>query len=127
MHLSLKYDLPFTTITVACKGLVMEIPQVLIDTGSGSTVLAADVVSAIQIIPSAEDVLYSIRGVGGSEAVFSRKVDYLQVGVCMVSDFEVEIGGMDYGFEINGILGTDFLLRVGAIINLRAMKIEFAN
>jgi len=105
----------------------MEIPQVLIDTGSGSTVLAADVVSAIQIIPSAEDVLYSIRGVGGSEAVFSRKVDYLQVGVCMVSDFEVEIGGMDYGFEINGILGTDFLLRVGAIINLRAMKIEFAN
>lgn len=33
---------------------------------------------------------------------------------------------MDYGFEINGILGMDFLINAGAIINLRSMTIEFA-
>ena len=33
---------------------------------------------------------------------------------------------MDYGFEINGILGMDFLLCAGAIINLRAKSLEFA-
>jgi len=49
------------------------------------------------------DVLYTIRGVGGTEAVFSRRIDRLQLGDREVVDFEVEIGGMDYGFEINGI------------------------
>lgn len=33
---------------------------------------------------------------------------------------------MDYGFAINGILGMDFLVSAGAIINLREMTIEFA-
>ncbi|MDI6769053.1 MAG: retropepsin-like aspartic protease [Anaerolineales bacterium] len=107
--------------------MTIEISQVLVDTGSASTVLAADIVFGIKIVPSPEDVLYSISGVGGSEAVFSRKVDYLQAGERKVSDFEVEIGGMDYGFEINGILGMDFLRQVGAIINLREMKIDFAD
>jgi hypothetical protein len=42
-----------------------------------------------------------------------------------VLDFEIEVGGMDYGFEINGILGMDFLLRAGAILNLRELSLEF--
>ena len=38
----------------------------------------------------------------------------------------IEVGGMDYGFEMHGILGMDFLTRAGAIINLREMTIAFA-
>lgn len=30
---------------------------------------------------------------------------------------------MDYGFDINGILGMDFLKKVGAIINLDEMTV----
>jgi len=33
---------------------------------------------------------------------------------------------MDYGFDINGILGMDVLLSVGAIINLHDKRIDFA-
>jgi predicted aspartyl protease len=122
----LKYNLPFTAIIVSYKGMAIEIAQVLVDTGSASTILSADVVAGIKIVPSPEDVLYSIGGIGGSEAVFSRRADYLQVGEHTIADFEVEIGGMDYGFEINGILGMDFLRAVGAIINLKEMTIELA-
>jgi hypothetical protein len=78
-------------------------------------------------VPLPQDTLRVIRGVGGSEAVFIRRVDYLQVGERSLSDFEIEVGGMDYGFEINGILGMDFLLQAGAIINLRDMRIGFAD
>jgi len=126
MQLLLKDNLPFATVTVAHQGLTAEISNVLIDTGSGTTILAADAVQAIQVTPSPEDTLYTIRGVGGSEVVFARHVDSLQLGECTLNNFEVEIGGMDYGFEINGILGMDFLTQAGAIINLRDMKIEFA-
>lgn len=125
MQLSLKYDLPFVTVEIAYKDQRTEIPHVLVDTGSGSTVMSADMVAKAGIFPSPEDVLYNIRGVGGNEAVFSRKVDFLQIGERRMAAFEIEIGGMDYGFEINGILGMDFLLKAGAIINLQEMKIEF--
>jgi len=126
MQLVLKGNLPFTILTVTYRGQMVEVSNVLIDTGSGTTILSADIVKALQIAPSPKDTLYAIRGVGGSEVVFSRRVDNLKLGECSIDDFEVQIGGMDYGFEINGILGMDFLLQAGAIINLRDMKIEFA-
>jgi len=69
--------------------------------------------------------LLTVRGVGGAEVVFTRLVDRVQVGCRAVEQFEVEIGGMDYGFEIDGILGMDFLMRTGAIINLHRLQLEF--
>ena len=42
-----------------------------------------------------------------------------------LSNFWIEVGGMNYGFEINGIFGMDFLTRAAAIINLRELQIEF--
>ncbi len=125
MQLLLRDNIPFVSIFVIYKDTSIEIPSVLVDTGSATTILSADLVQIIQITPSPEDSLYTIRGVGGSEVVFSRKVDYLKLGECFINNFEVEIGGMDYGFEINGILGMDFLVQAGTIINLRDMKIEF--
>ncbi|MEA1967639.1 MAG: retropepsin-like aspartic protease [Thermodesulfobacteriota bacterium] len=125
MQLSLKHNLPFTTVRVSYKGDVLEIPDILVDTGSSSTVLSADFLAKINITPLAEDVLHTISGVGGSEVVFTRLIDYLQIGEKKISNFEIEIGGMDYGFQINGILGMDFLVRAGALINLQEIKIEF--
>lgn len=125
MQLLLRDNIPFVSIVVIYKDTSIEIPSVLVDTGSATTILSADLVQIIQITPSPEDSLYTIRGVGGSEVVFSRKVDYLKLGEYFINDFEIEIGGMDYGFEINGILGMDFLVQAGTIINLRDMKIEF--
>ena len=43
-----------------------------------------------------------------------------------VDQFEVEIGEMDYGFEMGGILGMDFLRAAGAVIDLGRLTIEFA-
>ena len=56
----------------------MDIPQVLVDTGSATTLLAADIVATIGIVPLPQDVLYTLRGVGGTEVVFTRRLDALQ-------------------------------------------------
>ena len=125
-QLSLKDDLPFTTVTVAYQGAALDIQHVLVDTGSATTILAADIVASIQIVPLPGDILHTIRGVGGTEVVFTRRVDSLQVGKRSLPDFEIEVGGMDYGFEINGILGMDVLTRTYAIINLTEMSLTFA-
>ncbi len=43
-----------------------------------------------------------------------------------LKNFKVEIGVMDYGFEINGIIGIDLLKAVGAIIDLNKMIVKQA-
>lgn len=127
MKLILIDNLPFITIALTYHGKTIQIDYVLIDTGSASTILSADEVASIDIYPSPEDSLYTIRGVGGNEVVFSRVVDELRIGERGISGFEVEIGGMDYGFDIQGIFGMDFLTKVGAIINFRKMTVSFGS
>jgi len=59
------------------------------------------------------------------KVVFEKQLDYLQIGSQRIEQFAVEIGAMDYGFSIHGILGMDFLLQAGAVLDLNEMKIEF--
>jgi hypothetical protein len=58
--------------------------------------------------------------------VFTRRIDRLDVGGRGLDQFEVEIGGMDYGFDIGGILGMDFLHGAGAVLDLHALELTFA-
>lgn len=125
MRLQLRDNLPFISINVKHQGKNIKIKNVLVDTGSGGTILAADVLSKIGIAPQADDTLHTIFGVGGSEVVFTRKIDELKVGEFTIKQFEIEIGGMDYGFNIQGIVGMDFLISAGAKINLEKLEIEF--
>lgn len=48
-----------------------------------------------------------IRGVGGTEFVFMKTIDRLSAGTLETDNFEIEIGAMDYGIELDGILGLD--------------------
>ena len=127
MRLLLRDNLPFLELSIAYHGICITIEDVLLDTGSASTVLAADAVVGIGLTQSPTDMLYVVGGVGGTEFVYSRQVDYVQVADRKLSDFTIEVGGMDYGFRINGILGMDFLTQAGANINLRELQIEFTD
>lgn len=51
MQLRLIDDLPFITVTAAYQNTSVDIPNVLVDTGSATTILAVDRVDAIQIVP----------------------------------------------------------------------------
>lgn len=125
MQLQIRDNLPFVEVSITHNGKSIESSDILVYTGSGGTILAADIMFAVGIIPQAEDILHTIFGVGGSEVVFTRKIDMLSVGTYTIHHFEVEVGGMDYGFNVKGILGMDFLIATGAQINLHEMKIDF--
>jgi hypothetical protein len=127
MQLIFRDNLIFVDVTIAYQGTTLDITNILVDTGSATTILAADIVTSIQILPVESDNLYTIRGVGGIEFVFARHVDYLQIGERRLLNFEIKMGEVDYGFGINGVLGMDFMVRTGAIINLKHKKIEFCD
>lgn len=125
MHLILKDNLPFVTVTVAFGERQIAISSVLIDTGSAATILSADSVARLGVEPAPDDILHIIRGVGGYETVFTRRATAIQIGNYELLNCDVQIGGMDYGFEINGILGMDILMRAGALLDLKNQEIAF--
>jgi hypothetical protein len=66
--------------------------NVLIDTGSASSILKGELIEEINIKPEPEDLLGSVRGVGGSEFVYIKQVDLLSIGDLEVYNFKIDIG-----------------------------------
>ncbi len=123
MKIRIKNGLPYVKVSLSHERREMTFENVLLDTGSAGTVFSADSLSDIGLKLEVNDSLHRIRGVGGTEFVFSKSVSCLSAGELRVRDFEIEIGAMDYGFEIEGILGINFLLGVGACIDLAELEI----
>ncbi|OEF95968.1 retropepsin-like aspartic protease [Desulfuribacillus alkaliarsenatis] len=98
--------------------------NVLIDTGSASTIFKLDTVEEIGLIAEADDTVGTISGVGGSEYVFLKKIDSIELNGLQIKDFTVDIGVMDYGIEIDGIIGTDFLMKVRGVVDLDKLLFE---
>ena len=92
MQFALKDNLPFTSVVIGYKESEVEVTNVLIDTGSASSIFSADIVEQIRIVPSPQDTLQVIRGIGGTEVVFKRHVDFLKVGEFRLPNFEIEVG-----------------------------------
>ena len=127
MNIQVRDGLPCVTDTLLYGGQQLDLANVLLDTGSAGTLFAADQVLAVGLQYEADDTVQRIRGIGGAEFVFVKRVDRLSVGELQVSDFAIEVGAMDYGFAIDGIIGTDFLLPVGAVIDLSRLEIHRAS
>lgn len=118
LNLKIRHNLPFVTMKVEYRDKEKSLDNVLIDTGSASSILKAELVEDIGIKLEPEDTIGSVRGVGGSEFVYIKNIDSLSIGNLKVEDFKIDIGEMDYGFDIDAIIGMDFLQRTGAVIDL---------
>ncbi|GGG06807.1 hypothetical protein [Paenibacillus aceti] len=75
MNIAVENGLPFVSVRIYYRGKKLELRKVLLDTGSASTLLKADVVGEIGIVPEGNDVVDTIRGVEGIEYVYTKTLD----------------------------------------------------
>lgn len=123
MKIRLQDGLPYVSATLVFRGERILLDDVLVDTGSVGTILSADKTMGIGVRYEPSDFVHRIRGVGGAEFVFGKQIDVLTVGELEVHDLQVEIGAMDYGLDLDGIIGIDFLIQANAIIDLAQMDL----
>lgn len=123
VKLDYKYGLPFCQVSLVYKGKSVTLDNVLLDTGSGGSVFKMDKVDEIGITIEDDDTIDTISAVGGIEFVYNKNIDGISIGNLELRNFTIEVGVMDYGFEVNGILGMDFMKGIGAIIDLDKMII----
>jgi len=123
IDLRLLHGLPIVCIDVLFSGRQLRLENVLLDTGSAGTILDADKVAEIGVRPEGMDRTAIIHGVGGTEIVFTKWFDAVVLGDFTVNECKVEIGAMDYGIEIDGILGFDFMRTARLIIDTNKMRV----
>ena len=92
--------LPFAEIILLHNNKTLVINKALIDTGSMSTIISTEYALELDLHPEANDTIRTIRGVGGIEYVYEKSVDTLKIDTEKVSSFKLQIGAMDYGFNI---------------------------
>ncbi len=124
-ELVIENGLLLTDMTIEFNQQSLLLNRVLVDTGSGSTVISTDLAASIGIVPEINDTIYRISGVGGSEFVYSKKVDAVTIGNMKTDIFELEIGLMNYGFDLDGIIGLDLLTKLKAVINVDELTLHY--
>lgn len=67
--------------------------------------------------PEGEDKTAIVHGIGGAEIVFTKWFDSVILGDWSVDSCKIEIGAMDYGIDVQGILGFDFMRAAKLIID----------
>ena len=82
-------NLPFVELKVKYKEKEMTLENAHIDTGSAKSILKGKLVEKIGIKPEPQDILGSVRCIGGSEYIYIKKVNTLAIGDLQVDDFKV--------------------------------------
>jgi predicted aspartyl protease len=123
MNIELRDGLPFVKLDLTHKDKTLNVKNVLVDTGSASTIISTDIAINLELGPSPDDELFRIRGVGGSEYVYEKNIEKIKLETATIMNLKVDVGAMDYGFEIDAIIGMNFLISAKLIIDLDKMII----
>ncbi len=121
MKLYFRYGLPFAEVELINADNSIELFKVLIDTGSATTIISTETAINLGLGPNADDEISIVRGVGGIEAVYEKNVEVIKLDTAILKNIKVDVGAMQYGFEIDAIIGMDVLGQAKAVLDLGEM------
>lgn len=127
MKIRLERGLAYVEIALTFRGRSLRLADTILDTGSASTIFSADRLLEIGVVPEPADALHRLRGIGGTEYAFTKRLDLLAAGDLETANFEIEVGAMDYGFPADGIVGLDYLMKTGALIDLKRLELRLSD
>jgi len=116
--------LAFVSVTLGANGKTVDLSNILLDTGSAATIFKTDDLSPLGITLNKNDIIREVVGIGGSELVVEKQVEAIIVGEIEISPFTIQVGDINYGYTINGILGLDFLRRAEVIVDFKNLEIK---
>lgn len=99
---------------------VLNLKNVLVDTGSATTLINSDYIKT-----DGTEIIDTIYGVGGYETILNKHVDTFKVNGFIIENFKIDLGDMDFGIQLDAILGLDSLTILRANINIKDSILSF--
>jgi len=88
MRFDLIDQLPFVKITLVNEGKEAEFTNFLMDTGSASTVIPAEIAAELGLDSLPTDKIFRIHGIGGMEYVYEKHIDKITLADANSADRE---------------------------------------
>lgn len=124
MKLEYREGLLFTSIDIEYKQKVKVINNIVIDTGAAGSIISPDIVDDIGIYAELKDKLVQYYGVGGSmHNAFVKNIDEIKIGNTKIKNIDIDFGIVDMKDKVNGLIGLDILMKIGAIIDLNKLTL----
>lgn len=120
IKLRYEYGLIFCSLDISINNQEMHLNNVLIDTGSATTLINSD-----HMIIDGTEILENAYGIGGYEAILQKHLDIFRVNNFDIANFDISLGNMDYGIDIDLLIGLDVLKALNADINIKDMTLTF--
>jgi hypothetical protein len=112
----------FCSLNLKINNQNLHLENVLIDTGSATTLINAD-----YILLDGNEKIKNAQGIGGYERILVKNFEDLSLNDIMLKNISISIGDMDYGIDIDLLIGLDVLKVLNANINIKSMILELNN
>jgi hypothetical protein len=108
-------------VWLAYTGKVIQLDDVLLDTGCSTTIFDTDEVEGVGLIIDRKNGRpRRMYGIGGeSELCYEQTVTDLRINNFLLNSFQIQLGITKETYGFNGILGVDYMIHSGLIINLK--------
>ncbi|MGM9934775.1 MAG: retropepsin-like aspartic protease [Clostridium sp.] len=120
IQLRREHGLILCSLNIVIDSRNMFFKNVLVDTGSATTLINSN-----HIELDGSETIRKAYGVGGYETILKKKINSFEIDGLVINDFKISLGEMDYGIELDCILGLDILHELGALIDLKSLKLDF--
>ena len=123
MKLDYRDGLLFTSLTIKYKFKAINIDNIVVDTGASYCIFEPNAIENLGITSSKNDEIEIFYGVNGIYSYIKRTADSIALEDFTLYNVPFYIGTV--ASDINGLLGLDVLIKSGASIDLKNMKILF--
>ena len=127
MKIKIENGLPIATIEITHDKKTTVLENVLFDTGCATTIFDTDLLAEIgvelDIINGKSKRMY---GVGGySELCYEQYVKNVEIDGQRLDLFLLQLGMTKELYGFDGILGIDFMLKTGVVIDFKDLTIKY--
>jgi predicted aspartyl protease len=125
-NITFKDGLIYADATLTHGNKKVTIKSALVDTGSAATVISNEIANELGLKPELTDIINSVQGIGGYETVIEKIIDSVSLDTTAVTSFNIQVGAMDYGIELEAIIGLDMLTSCKAVLDLNNFTLKTA-
>ncbi|MBS4535118.1 retropepsin-like domain-containing protein [Clostridium sp. D2Q-14] len=125
IKLEIKNGLLYTSIQLFHEGKKVHVKDVIVDTGAYHTIIIPDFLEEMDVELRDEDQIVKATGYGGKECYSVRKrIDKIECKELYLENMKIDFGEIDPNERVNGLLGLDFLINAGIIIDLDSLTMH---
>lgn len=123
-NLQYKDGLLYASVVLELNEKSVIVDNVIIDTGAFHTIILSDFLDNLEAEFLEDDILVKSSGYGGNQlSSVRKKIDKISIGDISLSNSKIDFGQIDPFDRVNGLIGLDFLMGAGVLIDLDELTI----